>query len=483
MCKIYLFAIGGTGTRVVKSLMMLLCSGVAIDASSVVPVFIDPDNNSADYSRTVSMMRSYNNIRKRLDLTSSNKNRFFNTHIDELIPNYRMNVENSGDRKFSEFIGLNNMKDETGRFDSNYALTSMLFSRKNLDSGMDVGFKGNPNIGSVVLNQFSSSETFMQIASSFKQGDRIFIISSIFGGTGASGFPLLLKNLRGIDSSMPAYGLIKDAPIGAITVMPYFDVEISEESEIDSSTFISKTKSALSYYNSNINGSLNAMYYIADSLAAKYNNSEGGMTQCNNAHFIELVAAMSVIDFASIPDEDMITGNGKPQNTIYKEFGFKNDKEKLIFEDLEAGSQEMLRKPLTSFLFFANYINVHFDKAVGSMQWSKQIKIDRNFACQPFFNSDVRLIVNSYTEWLKEMSGNMRSFSPYELEERKKKIFHIVKGIPPKKVFSMKSDYDLFDIRLSRKSSSIKEDASSEQKFIELFYQTTSLLVDEKFDF
>lgn len=75
----------------------------------------------------------------------------------------------------------------------NRALASMLFSAANLESDMEVGFKGNPNIGSVVLNQFTDSQDFIDFADAFKPGDRIFIISSIFGGTGASGFPLLLK--------------------------------------------------------------------------------------------------------------------------------------------------------------------------------------------------------------------------------------------------------------------------------------------------
>ena len=63
----------------------------------------------------------------------------------------------------------------------------MLFSEKNLASSMNVGFKGNPNIGSVVLNQIVNSEDFITFANSFEKGDKIFIVSSIFGGTGASG--------------------------------------------------------------------------------------------------------------------------------------------------------------------------------------------------------------------------------------------------------------------------------------------------------
>ena len=123
----------------------------------------------------------------------------------------------------------------------------MLFSQKNLDSQMDVGFKGNPNIGSVVLNQIFDSEEFGAIVNSFSDGDEIFIISSIFGGTGASGFPMLLKSLRTSDKFTNS-ALINKAIIGAVTLLPYFKVAGSndETKEIKSGTFISKAKSSLS---------------------------------------------------------------------------------------------------------------------------------------------------------------------------------------------------------------------------------------------
>lgn len=41
----------------------------------------------------------------------------------------------------------------------NQAIMRMLFSNANLASDMNVGFKGNPNIGSIVLNQFTDSKT------------------------------------------------------------------------------------------------------------------------------------------------------------------------------------------------------------------------------------------------------------------------------------------------------------------------------------
>ena len=184
---------------------------------------------------------------------------------------------------------------------ANRGLVKMLFSEKNLDSDMAVGFKGNPNIGSVVLNQFIKSEDFTSFANGFTQGDAVFIISSIFGGTGASGFPILLKNLRSDNSqAFPNAHTIAEAQIGAISVLPYFKlnaIDETREDQIDSGTFYMKTRAALKYYAGNLS-ELDHMYYIGDNDQATYENRDGGPQQKNRPNFIEFVAALSIFDFA-----------------------------------------------------------------------------------------------------------------------------------------------------------------------------------------
>ncbi len=155
------------------------------------------------------------------------------------------------------------------------AMTRMLFSDQNLAADMEVGFKGNPNIGSVALNRFKDSETFRSFATSFNQDDRVVIIGSIFGGTGAAGLPLLIKNMRHADPSVPQHELLRNAPIAAISVLPYFNVQ--GDTTIDSNTFISKTKAALNYYAANLcsNNSVNALYYLCDAVANVHKGADG----------------------------------------------------------------------------------------------------------------------------------------------------------------------------------------------------------------
>lgn len=481
MSKLYIFGIGGTGSRVLKSLTMLLAAGVQINVDEIVPMIIDPDHAAADLTRTVKLMRDYNKVYDKISHSTEKKNGFFHTKINlDILPSVTLPIENTLDVDFKEYIGLSEMKDKNGKHNSNFAFASMLFSEKNLNSRMDVGFKGNPNIGSVVLNQIAQSDAFQEIVSSFKQDDRIFIVSSIFGGTGASGFPLLLKNLRAISNEMAANSYAKNAIVGAVTVLPYFDIKPNpEKSEIDSSTFISKTKAALSYYDRNMTES-NVLYYISDKLSKQYENSEGGSTQRNDAHFVELVSALAIIDFAW--ETGLKTTAGKPEETIYKEFGIKDATPEITFGNLDDKTNQTIKKPLTQFTLFCKYLNEQINSSYKQMPWAIDHKFDDAFMKSTAYRSDLSEFKKAYLEWLAEMAANNRAFAPFDLVEKKDKLFELINGEQPARVLSLKRNYALFDDTLSSIQNSIKDERGKElQSFVELFYLATEKLVQSKF--
>lgn len=221
MSKLYIFGIGGTGARVLRSFTMMMAAGVKIGADEIVPIIIDPDASNADLTRTVALMNNYRSIRSRLNFNKKDETIFFRKELSQILVNYTLRIQNTDDKTFQEFIDLPSMEK------SSQAMMRMLFSERNLSSSMDVGFKGNPNIGSIVLNQIVDSNDFKDFANDFESGDKIFIISSIFGGTGASGFPLLLKTLRK-GNTFPNNDIINNAEIGAITILPYFKLKINQ---------------------------------------------------------------------------------------------------------------------------------------------------------------------------------------------------------------------------------------------------------------
>lgn len=477
MSKLYIFGIGGTGSRVLKSLTMLLASGVEINAKKIVPIIIDPDHAAADLTRTVEMMRTYNNIRGQLTFDSVSQNRFFATDFDlSIVPGVVMPLDHTQDVKFEEYIGYPELDK------ANKALASMLFSQHNLNANMNVGFKGNPNIGSVVLNQYQHSKIFQDIIASFEQGDRIFVISSIFGGTGASGFPLLVKNLRAVSNQLSGNGNVKDAPIGAITVLPYFAVKPEEasKSEIDSSTFIAKAKAALTYYDKNVTEP-NVLYYIADRTTNQYENVDGGTGQKNDAHIVEVMSALSIIDFMSIPDDQLVTKDGVPQNSIYKEYGIKRDTDSVVYEDLSDQTKMLIEKRLTQYVLFCKFLKEQMRDSAKAQPWAKDLKYDDNFMAGAFYQNLLKYKDYTFT-WLEELARNKRAFAPYEIEKNKDELFSLVKGVKPAKVWSLNSNYALFDDRLNNiaRSFSTRTEQAKNHTFVELFFQTTQRLVEEK---
>ena len=463
MAKLYVFGIGGTGARVLRSFTMMMAAGVNIGADEIVPIIIDPDASNADLTRTVALMNNYRAINSALSFTQNNESIFFRKELSQILADYTLRINDTDDKTFQQFIDLPSMDK------ASQAMMRMLFSEKNLGSSMDVGFKGNPNIGSIVLNQIVDSNDFQDFANNFRAGDKIFIISSIFGGTGASGFPLLLKTLR-TGTNFPNNSLINNAEIGTITILPYFKLKNDDESEIDSSTFISKTKSALAYYENNIsrNNSINALYFLGDDVTNTYENHEGGSAQQNDAHLVEFLAATAIVDFS----------NKQYATTSNKELGLKDITGSVTFDSFYDKQKRLLYAPLTKFMMMANCLNYKFD-----YYSSKDFNANNDHfkgLYDTSFMSELQDLTAHFIEWLGEMKRNKRSLDLFNLNT-KDKPFEVVTGVKPKRIASLKSDYDLVTDRLN---SAIKKCHSKEDndKFLEMFFIATTKLFNDKFN-
>lgn len=503
MAKLYVFGIGGTGARVVKSLTMLFATGVKTNYD-IVPIIIDPDRSSGDKNRTEKTLKEYQIIQKELE--GDDACHFFANRLSTLnqvivnkggnsnvIDTFSYDVEGGQEDLFKDIIDYNTLDT------NNQLFTQLLFSQKNLDSDIQVGFKGNPNIGSIVLNKFTNSEAFQSFADSFQQNDRIFIVSSIFGGTGASGFPLLLKNIRKGEVKGQFYNHLQNSVIGAITVLPYFNVEQDENSEIDSHGFITKTKAALHYYSKNVTGnnSVNAMYYIGDMSNNTYENHEGGTEQKNDAHFIELASALAIVDFANTDTNYVSTVNGVAHNPLYKEFGIKEDVNVIGFNDLCNQTNEVFKRNLSEYFLFNLYLKEQLNKQLDyPYATSFTHKIDSNFLNQ-FFYKTLSDFNKSFRIWLSELKRNNISFSPFDIDYvvdsnneiidfniKHDNIFSSIVGIPEMKSAWYKlntpKNYELFISELNTHAKEIGESSSTAKRFMTLFSNTTQSLVKQK---
>ena len=62
MKKVFVFCIGGTGIRVMKSITMLMAGGMSTNGYTVVPVILDPHLDLEEKKNLHTLIESYKNI-------------------------------------------------------------------------------------------------------------------------------------------------------------------------------------------------------------------------------------------------------------------------------------------------------------------------------------------------------------------------------------------------------------------------------------
>ena len=484
MSKLYLFAIGGTGSRVVKSLVMLLSAGVEINVSEIRLLIIDPDRAGGDVSRTSNLLQSYQRIYDDLRQISGFSNRFCSTPIVPALPTgffvtgvEALDRDGRGAARDERGLTLSEAFNEHDMSLENQALFQALYSDVERADTLTVGSKGRQHVGAIEFMKFLGSEGFKSIFTDFTAGtDRIFVVSSVFGGTGASAFPLIMKAFfTGLNNEVSAAQAIKEAPKGAMVLFPYFKVDPSAESSIDSRTFNKKMLTSLHYYDKNLNFGIaenqlsddktncqNVIYYLGDYEQRTYQNYEGGALQKNDAHLLEFLAATGIVDFAALDD---FTSHAR-------EYGMagKLDSRSVTFRELDVSTYNLVARPMTQFLLMLNYF-----KAVNfrTCAWYQDSELGSVFQT-PFYKELDKLGV-FYREWLSEMERNTRAFMPFNLDMPGDFPFSIVMGIEERKKIR---GYEKFNHVLNK--TKVSTQRGLPLALLELFWSATRQMVQGK---
>lgn len=491
--KLFVFGIGGTGSRVIKSLTMLLASGMKPgDFDEVIPLLIDPHKELPEFKNCNSLVSLYSNIHSKLYSDKSDiKEGFFRTDLHSLQNSSSekrkdgepiksdISFDEASSEMFRKFIGLSEIED-------NHPVTadflSLLFSDKNYNQPLSVGFKGNPHMGSLALNAIIGGPAYNAFISAFGANDRIFIISSMFGGTGAAGFPLLLQSFRDKDEMKKQE--IRDCKIGSLSVMPYFKLEDpGQTSDIDSNDFMTKTKSALTYYTRDKFKELyNSIYYIADpdGQTKAYKNDE--KKQDNKAHIIELLGALSIFHFAQTSDFK----KGEVQ-----EYCLSEDNQKVSFKNIGDSAKKMLAENLTA-LHLLSKLHPATKAKAKSLPYCKSNGFNTDFFNSDFFTGNETgletFFTNYFNNWIDELDGNQRAFSPFNLKVNESFNF-LVNGYNPDKHLldgKVKQPVDLSDLQLTMakmtSDSAIKkiDDNNKNCRYIQMCWKASNDFITSK---
>jgi len=311
MPKNYLIGIGGTGAKVVEATLFMCAAGYGPDELSI--FLIDPDKGNGNLARTTQLISKYLECQKYFK-SANPSTKLFKTKVktpDEEKDRV-WNIFKSTDATLKDWIG------EEGMQGAEKDLANILFSKLEMTTQLNEGFRGHPAIGSVVMTEIPDNELpfkllWDEIPGSKAFDVRVFLVGSVFGGTGAAGFPTLgHKNVLKFNPDKKKDTFIGNESeglsrvlLGGALVLPYFKVVKNGNVPgmyVTSNDFPIATKAALEFYNTKDNLGFDQIYFLGDSIDHSVGEfSVGSTSQKNKPHYIEVVSGLAALDFFDQP--------------------------------------------------------------------------------------------------------------------------------------------------------------------------------------
>ena len=294
----YAIGIGGTGSKCLESLIHLAAAGMMPDLKEELYVlFVDPDKANGCLERAVKTLECYKTFSNNPQLAQPC---LLQTKIDSANTPIFSPFDKGDDDKprleaFFGHAGLRLAND--GAAD----LFEVLYSKNERATQLHEGFRGHPSIGAAVMAQtvLGGDEPWKTFQAKVANDPtpKIFLAGSIFGGTGASGFPTIAKLIKSALVGKPI-----NAQIGGALILPYFtfiDTDGKDGLKAKAEHFLMNTQAALEYYQRSSKDLVyNAIYLIGDDSQVQLKNfSLGGKAQQNAQHFVELYAALAATHF------------------------------------------------------------------------------------------------------------------------------------------------------------------------------------------
>jgi len=323
----YIIAIGGSGAKCVESIVHLASTGL-FTKEPIRVLFIDPDESNGNLASSKQCINTYSNCYELIKGTSSCP--WLKTEIS-FIGDTGIWSPIGSDKSLSSIFNYANLQ----RSPETKALGNffdVLYTKDERDEQLDEGFRGRPAIGAAVMSQVSMdsstqepwSTLIRQVETDLRLGGfpKIFLCGSIFGGTGASGFPTIgrlianrLENIEGRDR----------VKLGGLLMLPYFQFEVPSDYKricAKPEQFLLNTEAALRYYVTQARERFDAVYLLGDqNLAPVGKFSTGKDTQKNTPHFVELYGALAARHFFLTPETQpvVLISRGKSNEVNWKD--------------------------------------------------------------------------------------------------------------------------------------------------------------------
>ena len=378
--QFFVLGIGGTGMRCIESLIHLCAMGM-FDDTDIHLLALDTDSNNGNFNRLKALKDAYqstkgNDEAQRVALKDS----FFTANIKyyEFSPNYQTK---------STFKAVFDYGNTQYQRKEEADLADLVLSSDVEDFNLRHGYRAQTHLGSMMMYHSiieaakearpNDLQKFLStLTTACTSGNpRVFILGSVFGGTGASSIPIIPQALTKAAEIINggAVNILRSAYFGSTLLTGYFNFKSPSESELQnqkviatSERFALNSQVAMMFYDDDTTvKSTYQRFYMLGTDGLSWNPMQhkevsttitGGELQENDSHYIELMAACAALDFYNSSD-NVLNTNKANQTTdyVYRSIG---DNGKLEFQDFVGKDREKeFAKKLGLLVAFALFCN------------------------------------------------------------------------------------------------------------------------------
>jgi len=377
--QFFVLGIGGTGMRCIESLIHLCAMGM-FDDTDIHLLALDTDKNNGNFGRLKELKEAYVNAK---GLKAENrvalKDTFFSANIKyyEFSPDYETKstfkeVFNYGDTQY-------NHREETD-------LADLVLDRNVEEFNLQHGYRAQTHLGSMMMYQSIVEASKSRLPNGLKDfvgalitettsgKAKVFILGSVFGGTGASSIPIIPQALSCAAQiiSNGSADILKNAYFGSTLLTAYFNFTLPTAGEISqqkiiatSDKFALNSQVAMMFYDDDATvRSIYQRFYMMGTDGLNWNPMHaysgrtltGGSHQKNDSHYIELLAASAALDFLNTA-EDKLQQDKDNYKTEYL-YRAVEDNDKFDFQDFVGKERQIeFAKKLGCLVAFALFNN------------------------------------------------------------------------------------------------------------------------------
>lgn len=388
----FVMGIGGTGMRCIESLIHLCAMGM-FDDTEIHLLALDTDKNNGNFTRLKEVKEAYVNA-KGLDKASRTPltDTFFSADIKyyEFSPNYE---------KKSTFCDVFNYGNTKYSRPEEADLADLVLTDNVENFNLRHGYRAQTHLGSMMMYHSIIEAARSRMDSDLKQflhmlvqacngggAPKVFILGSVFGGTGASSIPIIPQAISDAASiiSNGAANILSRAYFASTLLTAYFSFKAPSAEELKdqrviatSDKFAMNSQVAMMFYDDDttVKSTYQRLYMIGtdgqgwDPMAREKDKITktitGGGDQKNDSHYIELLAACAALDFLSTDTAHLDENKGAGvTDYVYRAV---DNSMKLEFKDFVGGKDKEFAKKfgmLVAFSFLCNDPDIDFVESV-----------------------------------------------------------------------------------------------------------------------